>query len=319
MISQQTLDIVAAVQPYLMIIGAGSIAFTLVKYALRMSRGESTAGIWGSLMAGAAMVGFPIMFPSMVKLLTSLIDPTGHNSDAPAPEPPHDPAPAAAPADLSWIPGVLTGAGAVAVLAAIATGLYHYYSKSLRPSLLKRRSEALAAATLVTEARKTLEWVILESASYETDLAKQIDYPMMTDVAEPLVGKYIREMRHAQELERALLKTPLREDAEHFSTAVTGLKVSYEAAVRQAEKIRWSNFSVAEQKRLKDARTALSIIQDASTTPEQRNAQYRRISKLLDGLIVLTAPVRQSLAAWVPQLALEGTATRPEEAALRTR
>ncbi|QMU81448.1 hypothetical protein FV140_04310 [Paenarthrobacter ureafaciens] len=36
-------------------------------------------------------------------------------------------------------------------------------------------------------------------------------------------------------------------------------------------------------------------------------AAYRRIAELLlDGLIVLTAPVRQSLAVWVPMLALYG-------------
>jgi hypothetical protein len=136
------------------------------------------------------------------------------------------------------------------------------------------------------------------------DLAKQIDYPMMTDVTEPTVGKYVREMRQAQEQERALAAKPLLADAERFSNSVTCLKISYEAAVRKAERVRWSSFSVAEQRRLKDARIALDVIQDSSTTTEQRNAQYKRISKLLDGLIVLTEPVKQALSAWVPMLAL---------------
>lgn len=88
------------------------------------------------------------------------------------------------------------------------------------------------------------------------------------------------------------------------------------SAFSRAEKVRWSGFTVDEKKRLKDARVALDIIQDSSTTPEQRNAQYRRIAKLLDGLIVLTAPVRQSLAAWVPMLAIESP-TAPQEAMAR--
>lgn len=92
---------------------------------------------------------------------------------------------------------------------------------------------------------------------------------------------------------------------------------SYEAAVSMAEKVRWSGFTVDEKKRLKDARVALDVIQDSSTTPEQRNAQYRRIAKLLDGLIVLTAPVRQSLASWVPILALESSAVPQETTASR--
>lgn len=100
-------------------------------------------------------------------------------------------------------------------------------------------------------------------------------------------------MRYAQELERALMMRPLLADAERFSTTVTSLKV-------KAEKVRWSGFTVAEKKRLKDARVALDIIQDSSTTPEQRNAQYRRIAKLLDGLIVLTLRSASRLPSGCP-------------------
>jgi hypothetical protein len=229
--------------------------------------------------------------------------PVDAGSESKAPEP--VPASPSAPADLSWVPGALVVTGVVAAALLAGLGLFHYYRKSLAPSLAKKRSEAKTAAALVAEARKTLEWVMLDSASYETDLGKQIDYPMMTDVSEPRVGKYVREMRYAQELERALAAKPLMDDAERFSNAVHTLKVSYEGAVRKAETVRWSNFSFAEQKRLKDARIALDVVHDSSTTPEQRNAQYRRIAKLLDGLIALTEPVKQSLAAWVPMLALE--------------
>lgn len=263
------------------------------------------------------MIFLPAAFPVMMNGVTSVFGVADKVPETPAPEQPAESLPSA-PADLSWIPGVLVAIGAVAVVATIGVGLFHYYSKSFRPAFLKNRSATLTAATLVAEARKTLEWVILDSASYETDLAKQIDYPMMTDVSERLVGKYVREMRQAQQLERALMKKPRLEDAERFSTAVNGLKVSYEAAVSRAEKVRWSGFTVAEKKRLKDARIALDVIQDSSTTPEQRNAQYRRIAKLLDGLIVLTAPVRQSLAAWVPMLSLESSAVPQETMAGRT-
>jgi hypothetical protein len=213
--------------------------------------------------------------------------------------------------DLSWVPGALVVTGIVATAIAAGLGLFHYYRKSLRPSLLKARSEAQSAATLVATARETLKQVVLDSASYEIDLGKQIDYPMMTDVTVPAIGKYVREMRQAQELERALAAKPLLADAERFSNMVTCLKISFDHAVRQAERVRWSSFSVAEQRRLKDARIALDVIQDSSTTAEQRNAQYKRISKLLDGLIVLTEPVRQSLSVWVPMLALGTVSAAP--------
>lgn len=301
---QMAFDFLRTIQPYTTLIGAALIAFTAVKYGFKMVRGESTEGIFVTLFPGALLIGAPIMLPPTYRTLMSLFG-NGSTPEAPAPQPPAAPAPStSAPVsiDLSSVPGALI---AVAAIAAVGVGLFHYYNKVMRPSLRKNRSEAASAATLIAEAKKTLESVALDSASYETDLGKQIDYPMMTDVAEPVVGKYVREMRYAQELERALVKKPSLSDAERFSSTVTGLKVSYEAAVRKAEKVRWSSFTAAEQKRLKDARTALDLIQDSSTTPEQRNAQYRRIAKLLDGLIVLTAPVRQSLAAWVPMLALE--------------
>lgn len=307
MVAEKILELVAFAQPFMTIIGVMLIAVALGKFALKSARGEPPIGVGAQLFTGLVVIGIPMTFPTLAKWLMTLAGDDESAQETPALEQPVEPSPAS-PADLSWIPGVLLTIGAVAVSAAVGVGLFHYISKSLRPAILRSRSEALAAATLVTEARKTLEWVVLDSASYETDLAKQIDYPMMTDVSEPLVGKYVREMRHAQELERALMKKPRREDAERFSNTVTGVKVSYEAAVRRAEKVRWSSFTAAEQKRLKDARVALDVIQDSSTTPEQRNAQYRRIAKLLDGLIVLTAPVRQSLAAWVPMLALESPA-----------
>lgn len=309
---QIPLDILSAIRPWMTIIGGTLIAFSAVRFGFRTLQGRSTEGTFTTIVPGVLMVAAPIGLPLLYKTLMSLFHDA--STEQPTPEQPAPPPPAeSAPVqiDWSWAPGVLLAVGAVAAIAAVGVGLFHYYNKALRPSFLKNRSEAASAATLVAEAKKTLEWVVLDSASYETDLAKQIDYPMMTDVAEPLVGKYVREMRHAQELERALVKKPGIADAERFSSTVTGLKVSYEAAVRKAEKVRWSNFTAAEQKRLKDARTALDLIQDSSTTPEQRNAQYRRIAKLLDGLIVLTAPVRQSLAAWVPMLALETSQGHP--------
>lgn len=272
-------------------------------------RGQSRGPAWFNVGMGLAIAAIPQYAPWMLGTMYSLLG----GADKPVAETPDpEPAPEAFSLDLSWVPGVLVVVGVIAGACVFAAGLFHYYSRSLRPSLLKTRSEAQTAATLVAEARKTLERVVLGSASYETDLSKQIDYPMMTDVSEPLVGKYVREMRQAQERERALVKKPLLSDAQHFSDAVTNLKVSYEAAVRKAERVRWSSFTVAEQKRLKDARIALDVIQDSSTTAEQRNAQYKRIAKLLDGLIVLTEPVKQSLAAWVPMLALEdGSRTAP--------
>lgn len=298
--------------PYMGVIGGLIVASTIIYTAVKMMsrvRVINYTAIGMQLMTGTFLL-YPKQIltgvSNMVSGLSNFL--YGGSSTAPTQDaPPVDPTPVApsGPADLSWIPGVLAIAGVVAAAVAVGVGVYHYYRKSVQPSLLKARSEKESAAKLVAEARKTLDWVVLDSASWETDLAKQIDYPTMTDVSEPLVGAYIREMRHVQELERALSKATLLTEAQAFSYEAISLKVSYEAAVSKAERVRWSNFSVAEKKRLKDARIALNVVQDSSTTPEQRNAQYKRIAKLLDGLITLTAPVKLSLASWVPMLSLE--------------
>jgi hypothetical protein len=303
--------------PFMGAIGSILVLTAVLYAAIKLVSGGQPINSVGIFMQIA--FGMLLIFPKQVltgvfnltSWLSSFLYGASEETSQAQPEPEPVNSTPSGSVDLSWVPGALVVTGIVATAIAAGLGLFHYYRKSLRPSLMKARSEAQSAAKLVAEARKTLEWVVLDSASYEMDLAKQIDYPMMTDVTEPTVGKYVREMRQAQEKERALATKPLLADAERFSNTVTCLKISYEAAVRKAERVRWSSFSVAEQRRLKDARIALDVIQDSSTTAEQRNAQYKRISKLLDGLIVLTEPVRQSLSAWVPMLALGAGSTAP--------
>ena len=293
---------------WFVLVGSLMVILSILNYLLRSVSGRANLGeMVMSVVTGILIAALPQLLTVGTDALNQLSGYSDSRADkeTSVPEPDVTTSSPAASSDWSWVPGALSIAGAIAGALVVGVGLFYFYSRFIRPSLTKSRAEAQSAATLVSEARKTLEWVVLDSASYETDLAKQIDYPMMTDVSEKLVGKYVREMRHVQELERALAKKPLLSDAQYFSNAVTDLKVSYEAAVRKAERVRWNSFTFAEQKRLKDARIALDVVQDSSTTPEQRNAQYRRIAKLLDGLIVLTEPVKQSLSAWVPMLTLE--------------
>lgn len=313
----ETSSILPALEPMYPFLGAAGnlvIGLTVIYTAVKMLGGNRIIN-WGSTFfqfgVGVFLIFAKPLLTFLVKFLSWAVGADARSAqETPAPQPAPAPSPSGS-TDLSWIPAALTIAGVVAIVVATGLGVFHYYRKSIRPAREKARNAAYSAATLIAEARKTLEQVVLGSASYETDLAKQIDYPMMTDVTEPVVSKYIKEMRQAQEQERALAKKPLLEEAERFSNTVTCLKISYDNAVRQAERVRWSKFSVAEQRRLKDARVALDVIHDSSTTAEQRNAQYKRVAKLLDGLIVMTEPVRQSLSAWVPMLSLSAGSTVP--------
>ena len=219
------------------------------------------------------------------------------------PQPEAVPQTSASSMDWSWVPTAFAVVGITALVAGIVAGGIALY-RWTAPRRNKRRAETAQQASMLEEAKKKLQNVILASARYETDISLMIDYPMMTDLSEITVSRYVKDMRRAQELERALPAKPTLDQVRVFSDAVTDLEVHFDAAVARAEKVRWSGFSMAEKKRLKDAQTALSLIEDSSTTEEQRNAQYKRIVKLLDGLITLTEPVKLTLSARVPMLAI---------------
>ena len=287
-------ELVQSFQWFTYLLGAVFLIAALIK-ALR----RELVDFVGCLIIGLVTIGMPALLNAFLpspKTPGRAAEPSSTQTPTPTPA-----APKAASVDFSWLPGALMILAIGLVVALLLWCAVHYGA----PAWTRRRSAKRFAGDLTAAARTTLTAVMLESASYETDLAKQIDYPMMTDVSEPLVGTYIREMRTVQELDRALGDAPTVDEAKAFSEAAAHLDVSFKAAVARAEKVRWSTFTAGERKRLKDARTALAVIQDSSTTAEQRNAQYKRITRLLEGLIALTEPVKLALGEWVPMLAIE--------------
>lgn len=218
--------------------------------------------------------------------------------------------------DMSWMWQVGGAVLLLAVAAGLAFGGYVLWKKfsTIRRSAL---TEQAHAASLIKSAIATLDAVVTVSASYETDLAKQIDFPMMTDVTDPAVSAYLKDMRKALNLKSLATAggRPSLESASLFADAVHALEISFNGAEAKAERVRWSSFSEDEKRRLKDAQTALAVIYDASTTPEQRNAQYRRITKLLEGLVNITAPALRELSVLVPMLVLEAGMERQPQAA----
>lgn len=263
-----------------------------------------------SILVGVAVVGLlAIGALAMLGFATGAIDEQDPNPPAPVKPPPAD-------IDMSWLWQV---GGAVIVLAAAAGLAFGGYVLWKKFSTIRRAAltEQAHAASLIKSASATLDAVVTASASYETDLAKQIDFPMMTDVTDSAVSAYLKDMRKALNLKSLATAggRPSLESASLFADAVHALEISFNGAEAKAERVRWSSFSEDEKRRLKDAQTALAVIYDASTTPEQRNAQYRRITKLLEGLVNITAPALKELSALVPMLVLESGNVRQPQAA----
>lgn len=123
---------------------------------------------------------------------------------------------------------------------------------------------------------------------YELDVGKLIDFPVMTDVREPLTVAFLRAKRLADGLRPAAAGdiTTAAQLAE-YREAVTGYELAFDVAEREAKRIKDINFTGPERERLATARKLLRIASDSGATPAERQTAYKRARRELDGLIVL--------------------------------
>lgn len=130
---------------------------------------------------------------------------------------------------------------------------------------------------------------------YELDVAKLIDYPMMSDVREPLTVEFLRAKRAADGLrpdtaEQITVDSRLTE----YRQAVRAYEVAFDIAEREATRVKDRHFTDAERQRLGTARRLLAMAADTGASPAERRTAYSRVRKELDGLLVLP---EESLAA----------------------
>ncbi|MEH0110645.1 hypothetical protein V6N00_13120 [Tersicoccus sp. MR15.9] len=241
--------------------------------------------------------------------------PSSRASATPTPSAPTTPAAASQPVDITGLLNILGVVGAVVLLLALVAGIGWLIHTKVAPSLRAARSVATEQAARLSAAHVELKALLARQAEYATDLRLQIDYPMMTDPADVMVRRFVTAMREALGLRDALPAKPIAEQVARFQASVGDFAASFDAAEQYAHRIAQSRFSVDERRRLKDARILLDQIEDAGLHEAQRNASYRRLAKLLDGLITITEPIRLALAAHVPMLTLEATTSRPKETA----
>ncbi|AKN15937.1 hypothetical protein MHAE_09070 [Mycobacterium haemophilum DSM 44634] len=135
---------------------------------------------------------------------------------------------------------------------------------------------------------------------YEFDIAKLLDFPLMTDMRDPLTIAFHKAKRRAD-----LLRPERPQDVEtiagdrtaqlEYRDAVHEYISALEIAEAEAIRRRRSDFSADEQQRLARAQNLLHLAQDDAATREERQNAYARANKELDGLIVLPSPARASI------------------------
>ena len=133
--------------------------------------------------------------------------------------------------------------------------------------------------------------------SYELDAAKLLDFPLITDMRDPLTMRF-----HRAKLRADLLRPNTAEDlvdnwdaAREYLGAVEQYVTAFNAAEAEAIRTRRNDFSREQQQRLSRAQSLLRIASDTAATPQERGHAYEVARRELDGLIVLPDITRAAI------------------------
>lgn len=132
---------------------------------------------------------------------------------------------------------------------------------------------------------------------YEIDIAKLLDFPLMTDMRDPLTMGFHKARSHADWLRPDNVDDILgdRNAQLEYREAVGEYVAAFDIAESEAIRRRRSDFSAEAQERLSRAQHLLRLATNDGATPQERQTAYARARKELDGLIVLPAVTRASI------------------------
>jgi hypothetical protein len=149
-------------------------------------------------------------------------------------------------------------------------------------ALRRREVKKIIAEQDATDAR----WL-----DYELDVAKLLDFPVMTDLRDPLTIAFHKAKRRADLLRPDSIDDLLGDrDAQlEYREAVHDYVTAFDIAEAEAIRRRRSDFSAADQERLARAQSLLRLASDSGATPQERQNAYGRARTELAGLITLPA------------------------------
>ncbi|MCT7661131.1 hypothetical protein [Mycobacterium deserti] len=132
---------------------------------------------------------------------------------------------------------------------------------------------------------------------YELDPVRLLDFPLMTDMREPLTMRFHQAKRRADLLRPVRAEDLLddRESAAQYLAAVEEYSTAFDAAETEAIRRRRSDFSSDEQQRLGRGQSLLRVAFDDAATPDERQRAYELAHRELDGLIVLPKATRAAI------------------------
>jgi hypothetical protein len=124
---------------------------------------------------------------------------------------------------------------------------------------------------------------------YELDFAKLLDFPLMTDMRDPLTMGFHKAKLRADFLRPAKAEDLVddREAAGQYLAAVQEYVTAFNVAEAEAVRRRRNDFSQEGQQRIARAQSLMRVASDSAATAQERQHAYDLACKELDGLIVL--------------------------------
>lgn len=132
---------------------------------------------------------------------------------------------------------------------------------------------------------------------YELDVGKLLDYPLMTDMRNPLTQRFHRAKLRADLLRPGDLSDLLGDGdaARQYLDAVEEYVTAFDVAEAEAIRRRRRDFLPDQQQRLGRAKRALRIATDTAATPQERERAFDVARGELDGLLVLPERTRAAI------------------------
>jgi hypothetical protein len=132
---------------------------------------------------------------------------------------------------------------------------------------------------------------------YEVDVARLLDFPLMTDMRNPLTVAFHKAKQRADLLRPERPDDVLSDRSAHleYRDVVHEYVTAFEIAETEAIRRRRSDFSEDDQQRLARAQNLLRLAQDEAASPQERQSAYARAGRELDGLIALPAAARAGI------------------------
>jgi hypothetical protein len=132
---------------------------------------------------------------------------------------------------------------------------------------------------------------------YELDFAKLLDFPLMTNMRDPLTVGFHKAKLRADFLRPVNAEDLLddRDAAAQYQAAVEDYVTAFNVAEAEAIRRRRNDFSPDDQQRIARAQRLLRVASDSAAAQQERQNAYDLAGKELDGVIVLPSTTQASI------------------------